>query len=98
MEKTDLSFKKRKDFYDSHLGKIVEVLFESKSKDNFFTGLTKNYLRIKGSCNFDIINRIQKVKLNKVSEEYIYGQVVSDGQPQNDNISNFKPKVLSIQV
>ena len=43
----NLSQKKRKSFYQTQLGKIKKVLFESCTEDNVWYGYTDNYVRVK---------------------------------------------------
>ena len=66
-----LSVKKRRAFYESQLGKIVEVLFEGENKKGYITGFSKNYVKVRGPWNPNWVNMVKKVKLNKIDEEGI---------------------------
>jgi len=65
----NLSVRKKQLFYDSCVGKVKEVLFESKKQDSYFYGLTSNYIKVRtqpehGSDSV-LENEIKKVILLK---------------------------------
>lgn len=60
----------QKAFKERFIGKIVEVLVEEKNE--FFEGFTPYYLRVKFKGNTEI-NRIEKVKIENVDSNYMYG-------------------------
>jgi len=64
-----LSVKKRRAFYESQLGKELSVLFEGENKDGFMYGFTENYVKVKTPFKPELINSIQKVKLNDIDED-----------------------------
>ena len=66
-----LSVKKRRAFYESQLGKTVEVLFEGVNKKGYITGFSKNYVKVRAPWNPDWVNTVRKVKLNKIDNEGI---------------------------
>ena len=66
-----LSVKKRRAFYESQLGKTVEVLFEGENKKGYITGFSKNYVKVRAPWNPEWINTVKKVKLNLIDEEGI---------------------------
>ena len=66
-----LSVKKRRAFYESQLGKTVEVLFEGENKKGYITGFSKNYVKVRAPWNPDWVNTVRKVKLNKIDKEGI---------------------------
>ena len=66
-----LSVKKRRAFYESQLGKTVEVLFEGENKKGYITGFSKNYVKVRAPWNPDWVNTVKKVKLNKIDKEGI---------------------------
>ncbi|MDD5571359.1 MAG: tRNA (N(6)-L-threonylcarbamoyladenosine(37)-C(2))-methylthiotransferase MtaB [Bacteroidales bacterium] len=68
----ELSDKKKKYFYEQQRGKIAEVLFESKNNDGFIYGFTENYVKIKAAFNAELINKIVKVKLREIADDFIY--------------------------
>jgi threonylcarbamoyladenosine tRNA methylthiotransferase MtaB len=62
-----LSDKKRRAFYDQHLGKEYTVLFENDIEEEKMHGFTENYIRV--SANYDplLLNELKKVKLLAVN-------------------------------
>jgi threonylcarbamoyladenosine tRNA methylthiotransferase MtaB len=66
-----LSVKKRRDFYESQLGKTVEVLFEGENKKGYITGFSQNYVKVRAPWNPKWVNTIKKVTLDKIDEEGI---------------------------
>ena len=63
-----LSLKLKLKFYNENIGYKVKVLFESK-EDNFLVGFTENYIKVKVPFKPNMINTIQKVRLEKISSE-----------------------------
>jgi len=66
-----LSVKKRRVFYESQLGKTVNVLFEGENKKGYITGFSENYIKARAPWNPDWVNTIRKVKLDKIDAEGI---------------------------
>jgi threonylcarbamoyladenosine tRNA methylthiotransferase MtaB len=64
-----LSVKKRRAFYESQLGKTVEVLFEGENKKGYITGFSQNYVKVRAPWNPKWVNTIKKVTLDKIDEE-----------------------------
>ncbi|MCL2597063.1 MAG: tRNA (N(6)-L-threonylcarbamoyladenosine(37)-C(2))-methylthiotransferase MtaB [Paludibacter sp.] len=64
-----LSKEKTEIFYRSQIGKTVNVLWESRCKDNMISGFSENYLKIFGKYNKEKINKIEKIKV----EENLFG-------------------------
>ena len=62
-----LSEKKKRYFYEQNLGKVFNVLFESSSKDKMF-GFTENYIKVEHNFDSNLINKIVKIKLDKINE------------------------------
>ncbi len=62
-----LSDKKRRYFYEQHLGKPHTVLFENDVEENRMHGFTENYIRV--SANYDplLINELRKVVLTSIN-------------------------------
>ena len=73
-----LSLKLKLKFYNDNVGFKGKVLFESK-EDNFLTGFTENYLKIKTPFEENKINTIQDVIIEKISSNIeAYGTVVEE--------------------
>ena len=64
-----LSEKKKMAFYQSQLGKMLPVLWEYEEKNGMMFGFTENYVRVQKPYNKDSVNKIEIVKLEKISKE-----------------------------
>ena len=64
-----LSVKKRRAFYESQLGKVKTVLFESENKYGYINGFTENYVKVKFPWNPELANNLFKVKLTGIDED-----------------------------
>lgn len=64
-----LSVKKRRAFYESQLGKSVDVLFEHENKKGYINGFSENYVKVRVPWNPDLVNQIQKITLQTIDEE-----------------------------
>lgn len=76
-----LSVKKRRAFYESQLGEVRSVLFESENKDGFTHGFTDNYVRVKVPYDASLNNSLHDVKLTHIDED---GLVRVIFEPQDD--------------
>jgi len=64
-----LSDKKRREFYDTQLGRTEEVLFEGDIKDGFMHGFTRNYIKVKTKFDPVLVNELKTVYLTKISPD-----------------------------
>jgi len=64
-----LSAKKRRAFYESQLGNVLTVLFESENKEGFIHGFTENYVKVKTPWNPELINTLHTIKLTEIDED-----------------------------
>lgn len=64
-----LSLKKKRAFYESQLGKELEVLVEAEREGDHMFGFTNNYVKVKLPYDSTLVNQIRKVKLNKIDSE-----------------------------
>jgi threonylcarbamoyladenosine tRNA methylthiotransferase MtaB len=62
-----LSDKKRRAFYESQLGKSMEVLFEGDIKDGYMHGFTRNYVKAKTKYDPVLVNELKTVCLTNIS-------------------------------
>ena len=69
-----LSEKKRRNFYEKHLGTVRPVLFEAKNQEGKMFGFTDNYIKVAVDFNKNLINKIAEVRLEKI--EYIEDEAV----------------------
>jgi len=58
-----LSDKKKRFFYEQHLGKTNNVLFEAEQHENFLNGFTDNYIKVKVPYAKELENTIKTVNL-----------------------------------
>ena len=63
-----LSVKKRHQFYESQLGKEVEVLFENENKKGYIQGFSTNYVKVRSPWNPERVNTTLKVRLETIDE------------------------------
>ncbi len=64
----ELSLMKRKCFYESQIGKKLNVLFESENKNGFIEGYTENYIKVREYWNPKKINTVQKRILKSIDK------------------------------
>jgi threonylcarbamoyladenosine tRNA methylthiotransferase MtaB len=68
-----LSAKKKRKFYESHLGKTFPVLWESDKDDNgYIHGFTSNYIKVKTKNPLMKTNTVQEIKLIELDRDGIY--------------------------
>lgn len=61
-----LSDKKKRFFYEQHIGEAYNVLFESEQHDNYLTGFTDNYIKVKVPFDVTKQNQIKTVTLANI--------------------------------
>jgi threonylcarbamoyladenosine tRNA methylthiotransferase MtaB len=64
----ELSNQKKKNFYMENYGKISRALIEKKIDNNYLSGFTENYIRIKLPYNNSLINEIKTIKIQTMDE------------------------------
>lgn len=64
-----LSDKKRRFFYEQHLGKTYTVLFEQDVEDGMMHGFTENYIRVAAKYDPLLINELKHVVLTSINEK-----------------------------
>jgi tRNA A37 methylthiotransferase MiaB len=69
----ELSRAKRKDFASRYLGREVDVLFEQKEPEGWWTGLTANYLRVGVVSAEPLRNRFAPVVVTEAGDEMAFG-------------------------
>ncbi len=63
-----LSEKKRRAFYEQHLGNTYSVLFEVESDSNRMFGFTENYIRVEAKYDPVLVNEIKTVHLREIND------------------------------
>ena len=64
-----LSNKKKRSFYESQIGKMKKVLFESENKKGYIHGFTDNYVKVRYPWNPSLVNELKYVKLTSIDSE-----------------------------
>jgi threonylcarbamoyladenosine tRNA methylthiotransferase MtaB len=64
-----LSVKKRRAFYESQIGTIRTVLFESENKEGYIYGFTENYVKVKMPWNPELVNTLKEVELLTIDDD-----------------------------
>jgi threonylcarbamoyladenosine tRNA methylthiotransferase MtaB len=64
-----LSDKKRRYFYEQHLGKTYTVLFEQDVEDGMMHGFTENYIRVAAKYDPLLINELKSVVLTSINDK-----------------------------
>jgi len=64
-----LSDKKKRAFYEQHLGKVYPVLFEEGDNGEIMNGFTSNYIKITAKYDPLLINDVMPVRLKLVNDE-----------------------------
>lgn len=62
----NLSDKKRRKFYEDHVGTISKVLFENDFAEGIMYGFTENYIRVAAKYDPLLINEIKHVRLSGI--------------------------------
>lgn len=62
-----LSDKLKRKFYEEHLGKVYDVLFEHEDDNGFMNGYTSNYIRVRTKFDENLVGKISKFHLDKIN-------------------------------
>lgn len=62
-----LSEKKRREFYQTQLGKPASVLFEADHKEGFMHGFSRNYVKVKTPYDPLLVNELREVKFENIA-------------------------------
>jgi threonylcarbamoyladenosine tRNA methylthiotransferase MtaB len=68
----DLSSRKKRAFYENHVGDIVNVLFEDEEHD-YWTGHTGNYMKVQVTGSRTLHNQILPVRLTETRGDILFG-------------------------
>ena len=69
----ELSTKNEKEYIKKYIGKNVYVLFEESDGD-YIKGHTQNYIMVKAKISEEKINKIEKVKVISLEDDYLIAQ------------------------
>src|SRR5690606_1915507 len=89
-----LSDKKRRKFYQDHLGTEASVLFENDVEDGMMHGFTENYIRVTAPYDPALVNEVQRVKLDVINEK---GLVVAEAAHVPDAIVRRESSIVNRQ-
>lgn len=64
-----LSDKKRRYFYEQHLGETREVLFEQSKENDRMSGFTDNYIRVDLPLDEALLNQLAQVSLQQIDDK-----------------------------
>ena len=67
-----LSAKKKRAFYEEHVGKEFPVLFEAENNNDFMFGFTSNYIKVKTKYSENLVNEIKQVTLKEIDRDGIF--------------------------
>ncbi len=87
-----LSIKKRRYFYEQHLGEIRPVLFESENENGYMHGFTDNYIKVNEPFEDDWVNEIVHFKLKEIDSS---GEVTGTGLLLDDSP---EPKTVNCKL
>ncbi|MDD6763482.1 MAG: tRNA (N(6)-L-threonylcarbamoyladenosine(37)-C(2))-methylthiotransferase MtaB [Clostridiales bacterium] len=71
-----LTDRTRDEFLKRHLGRTMDILFETKVKDGFYEGKTANYINVHTLSDRDISGEFHSVLLQKLENGIIFGKIV----------------------
>jgi threonylcarbamoyladenosine tRNA methylthiotransferase MtaB len=66
-----LSEKKKRAFYNQHIGKIYPVLWEAEKTADEMYGFTSNYIKVRTDWNAELINQIRFAEITSIGEDGI---------------------------
>lgn len=64
-----LSDKKRRSFYEQHIGEKYSVLFENDIENGMMHGFTENYIRVAAQYDPLLINELKKIRITSINEK-----------------------------
>jgi threonylcarbamoyladenosine tRNA methylthiotransferase MtaB len=73
-----LSDKKKNLFYESMIGRELEVLFESENNDGKMKGFSSNYVRVFNDYDPTLINELSVVKIESVRDNLCHGTILGN--------------------
>ncbi|MEI6507552.1 MAG: tRNA (N(6)-L-threonylcarbamoyladenosine(37)-C(2))-methylthiotransferase MtaB [Bacteroidota bacterium] len=66
-----LSDKKRRHFYQQHIGNTYPVLWEAESDNNLMFGFTPNYIKVKTTYDPGLVNQVLNMELLSIDDEMV---------------------------
>lgn len=72
-----LSEELKKDYYEKFIGKTLDVIVETIQDNKYMVGHTSNYLHVLMPIDSSKIGVLVNVKLEKIENDYIIGQIIA---------------------
>lgn len=72
----DAVLRSRNEFLNSQIGKTVEVLFETHTKDGYYEGKTANYITVHAKSDEDMRGKFRNVYLDSINNGIMFGKTV----------------------
>lgn len=72
----EITSQNRREFLNTQTGLVCGVLFETKRKDGYFEGYTKNYTPVRVQSDENLTGKIINVLLTKAFDDYCIGELV----------------------
>ena len=74
----ELSKKIKTEYRETLLNKTITVLFENKTKDeNKYFGRDEHFNSVIVESNIDLTGKIREIKINKINQNTLFGEVSS---------------------
>jgi threonylcarbamoyladenosine tRNA methylthiotransferase MtaB len=71
----EMGLRKQYAFYERHLGRTIDVLFENR-ENGYWLGFADNYIRVQCGSSDDLHNQFRRVKLQRIDGDRITGTLV----------------------
>ena len=75
-----LSEKKKNLFYQSMIGKDLNVLFESENDKGTIKGFSSNYVRVANDFHSSLVNEFSRISINTVSDNLCRGKILENNK------------------
>lgn len=72
----DVTSKSQEEFLKSHIGRTMEILYETTVKDGYWEGKTANYITVHAKSEENISGEFKKTRLEKAENGIIFGKIV----------------------
>ncbi len=72
----DATDRTRNDFLSHYIGRNTEVLFETRTKDNYYEGKTSNYLTVHVPCDREISGEFLMTRILSIKDGILYGELI----------------------
>jgi threonylcarbamoyladenosine tRNA methylthiotransferase MtaB len=73
-----LSDKKKNLFYESMIGRELEVLFESENDNGKIKGFSSNYVRVSNDYDSSLINELSTIRIEGVRDNLCHGTILGN--------------------